>query len=124
METHTFDASAEPLGRMASRIATILMGKHHPSVQHHVKEPIRVVVTQSDRVRLSGRKWDQKLYHRHSGYLGKLKTFTADWVRQHDSRRLVSLAVWGMLPKNKLRRRLIKNLVIYKGEMHEKEPRS
>lgn len=116
METYTFDASKEPLGRIATKIAVLLMGKHRPSFEHHRKEAVRVVVTNSNRIQLSGRKWKQKMYYRHSGYLGNLKSLSAEWMLGRDSRRLIYLAVWGMLPKNKLRKQLIRNMVIYKNE--------
>lgn len=119
METHTLDASGEPLGRMASRIAAILMGKHRPSFERHRQEATRVVVTRSDELRLTGRKWDQKRYYRHSGYLGHLKEETARELASRDSREIVRRAVMGMLPKNRLRKRLIKNLAIYKGNAPE-----
>lgn len=115
METHTFDASKEPLGRMATKIAVLLMGKHLPSFEHRTIAPIRVIVTHSDNILLTGRKWQNKRYHRHSGYIGNLKEFSADEIRRRDSRKLVRLAVMGMLPKNKLRRKVITHLAIYKG---------
>lgn len=113
---HTFDASKEPLGRLATKVAVLLMGKHRPSFQRHVKEPTGVVVTHSDQLVLTGRKGAQKKYYRHSGYLGHLKTLTADKMRERDSRQIIRIAVLGMLPKNKLRQHLIKQLAIYKGD--------
>lgn len=114
METYTFDASKEPLGRMASRIAVLLMGKHRPSFKRHVKTPPRVIVAESDRLVLTGRKGIKKTYYRHSGYLGHLREFSADQMRRRDSREMVRRAVSGMLPKNKLRKQLLKQLIIYK----------
>lgn len=116
METHTLDASREPLGRLASRAALLLMGKHRPDFQKHVKPAVRVVVTESDRLVLTGRKWYDKTYYRHSGYIGHLREFSAAEVRRRDSREMVRRAVMGMLPKNKLRSALDKKLVIYKGK--------
>jgi len=115
METHTFDASKEPLGRMATKIAVLLMGKHRPSFERRTVTPVRVIVTHSDDIVLTGRKWQNKRYHRHSGYIGNLKEFSADEMRRRDSRKLVRLAVIGMLPKNKLKRRIITHLTIYKS---------
>ena len=115
-ETHTFDASREPLGRLAKKVAVLLMGKHRPSFQHHQKEPVRVIVTRSDNVVLTGRKGQQKMYRRHSGYVGHLKEFTADWMREHDSRVMIREAVSGMLPKNRLRKQLLKYLEIHRGD--------
>lgn len=114
-EIHTFDASQETLGRLATKVAVLLMGKHRPSFQHHQKLPVRIVVTKSDDVKLTGRKGQQKMYRYHSGYVGHLKEFTADWVREHDSRVLIQEAVSGMLPKNRLRKQLMKQLVVFKG---------
>ncbi|OHA08766.1 MAG: 50S ribosomal protein L13 [Candidatus Sungbacteria bacterium RIFCSPLOWO2_01_FULL_60_25] len=116
VETHTFDASREPLGRLATKVAVLLMGKHRPSFQRHQKQPVRVVVTRSDAVMLTGRKEQQKMYRRHSGYVGHLKEFTADWMREHDSRVMIREAVSGMLPKNRLRKQLMKQLEIHKGD--------
>ncbi len=115
METHILDASKEPLGRLATRAAVFLMGKHRPDFARHQKQPIRVVVTESDRVVLTGRKMESKMYYRHSGYIGHLRQFSAGEIKNRDSRRLVRKAVLGMLPKNKLRRVLDKRLVVYKG---------
>lgn len=116
METHILDASKEPLGRLATKAAVFLMGKHRPDFVKHIKQPIRVVVTESDRVLLTGRKMQNKMYYRHSGYIGHLKQFTAEEMKNRDSRLVVRAAVRGMLPKNKLRRALEKRLVIYKGK--------
>lgn len=117
MTMHIFDASKEPLGRLATKVAVILMGKNSASFERHRKNPVEVVVTRSDDLVLTGRKGEGKKYYRHSGYLGHLKTFTADKMRERDSRVMVRLAVSGMLPKNKLRQRMIKQLKIYKGDV-------
>lgn len=116
METHTLDASKESLGRIATKAAVFLMGKNRPSFERHLKPPVRVVVTASDRLVLTGRKWDGKRYYRHSGRIGNLREFTARQMRERDSRELVRLAVRGMLPKNRLRRVLLRRLEIYRGE--------
>ncbi len=116
METFTFDASKEPLGRIASKAAIVLMGKHRPTFEKYRKIPIKVVVTNANRLVLTGRKEAEKRYYRHSGRIGNLREFSAGWMRGHDSRELVRLAVLGMLPKNKLRSQMIKNLTIYKNE--------
>lgn len=119
METHTLDASTKPIGRIATEAARLLMGKHRPSFQKHIRPAVRVAVIQSDKLVLTGRKWRQKTYHRHSGYIGNLKTFSAEWMRDHDSRQIVRLAVSGMLPKNKLRARMMYNLRVYPGAAPE-----
>ncbi len=120
METHTFDASQEPLGRMATKVAVLLMGKHQPSFERRRKAPVRIMVTESDRLVLTGRKGTTKTYHRHSGYLGHLREFSAEEMRARDSRKMVRQAVAGMLPKNKLRKQLLKQLFIYKGAPAQK----
>ncbi|MEK9148168.1 MAG: 50S ribosomal protein L13 [Patescibacteria group bacterium] len=116
METHTLDSSKAPLGRIASQAARLLMGKHRPTFQRHKVLPIRVIISHSDNIVLSGRKWKQKKYYRHSGFIGKLREFSAEELRDRDSRQILRHAVMGMLPKNKLRSRIIKNLIIHKGE--------
>lgn len=119
METHTLDATKEPLGRLAVKAAVFLMGKHSPDFERHRKKPIRVIVTGSDGLILTGRKWSQKRYRHHTGYIGHLKDFSASEMRERDSRRIVRQAVLGMLPKNKLRSQLDKRLLIYKGRAPE-----
>lgn len=114
-ETHILDASKEPLGRLASKAAVLLMGKHRPSFERHRKEPVRVVVIHAERAVLTGRKWREKRYFRHSGYIGNLKAMSAAELRARDSRELVRRAVRGMLPKNRLRTQLMKNLRIHRG---------
>lgn len=114
MQTLTLNASKQPIGRVATQAAVFLMGKHHPSFEKYTKEPYRVVIIQSDALIMTGKKLLQKKYYRHSGYLGNLRTFSAEWMKKHDSREIVRHAVLGMLPKNKLRKELMKRLVIYK----------
>lgn len=116
MRTHILDASSATLGRVASQAAQLLMGKNRPDFERHVKEPVRLTIVNSDAIIFTGKKWADKKYYRHSGYLGNLKEITAGRMRRTDSRRLMRLAVRGMLPKNRLARKMIKNLEIYKGE--------
>ena len=115
METHTLDASQQPLGRLAARAAVLLMGKHRPTFRPHRTAGERVIIVNADRLRLTGRKWREKRYFRHSGYIGNLRETTAAELVRRDSRLLVRRAVSGMLPKNTLRPRRLKNLSIYKG---------
>lgn len=91
------------------------MGKNRPTFERHVKKPMSVAVINSDSLVLTGRKLKQKVYYRHSGHLGHLKETNAERAKKNDSRRIVRKAVMGMLPKNKLRDIMIKNLKIYKG---------
>lgn len=121
METYVLDASENSLGRIAAKAAILLMGKNRPTFERHVKKPVTVIVKKSDELRLTGRKWQQKIYYRHSGYLGHLKETTAEKMKKKDSRRMVYAAVMGMLPKNKLRARMIKNLKIFKGDLTPKK---
>ena len=99
---YVVDASGQTLGRMASRIAVVLRGKHKPQFTPHVDTGDYVIVINADKVRLTGRKLDQKEYYRYSGYLGGLKRRTARQVLDEDPERVVMQAVRGMLPKNKL----------------------
>ena len=114
-ETHKLDASKEPLGRVASKAAILLMGKHQPSFERNKIALVQVVISNSDRLILTGKKELSKMYRRHSGYIGNLKEFNAEWMRGKDSREMLRLAISGMLPKNKLRNQILKNLTIYKG---------
>jgi large subunit ribosomal protein L13 len=117
-EWFVVDASEHTLGRLASQIATILRGKHKPTFTPHVDTGDFVIVTNASQVRLTGRKLDQKLYHRHSGYPGGLRSIDARTVREDDPERMIQQAVKGMLPKNRLSRQLIKKLKVYAGSEH------
>ncbi len=115
------DADAQVLGRMASKIAMRLRGKHLPIFTPHVDTGDFVVVVNAEKVLLTGRKMDQKVYYRHTGYMGGLKSTTARKLSQEFPERLIQKAVWGMLPKNRLGRQLIKKLKIYRGAEHPHE---
>ncbi len=112
------DASEFELGRLATRIAVILRGKHKPTFTPHVDTGDFVVVVNAEQVRLTGRKLDQKHYHRYSGYPGGLRSIDARTVREEDSERMIRQAVRGMLPKNRLSRSLISKLKVYAGAEH------
>ena len=112
------DAEDRILGRLASQIAMRLRGKHLPTFTPHVDNGDFVVVVNADKVRLTGRKWDQKNYYRHSGYLGGLKTTPAKKMLAEHPERIVQFAVRGMLPKNRLGRKLMKKLKVYCGPDH------
>ena len=116
MDTYTLDASKEPLGRIATKAAVVLMGKNKPTYERRLAPAVKVIVTNADRLILTGRKELQKRYYRHSGRIGNLHEYTAEWMRAHDSRRIIRLAVSGMLPKNKLREPMLKNLMIFKKQ--------
>ncbi|MGV8074843.1 MAG: 50S ribosomal protein L13 [Syntrophobacteraceae bacterium] len=115
------DAEDKVLGRIATQIAMRLRGKHMPQFTPHVDSGDFVVVVNAEKVRLTGRKWDQKVYYRHSGYMGGVKATTARKLNQEHPERMIRLAVWGMLPKNRLGRKLIKKLKIYRGAEHPHE---
>jgi large subunit ribosomal protein L13 len=112
------DAADQVLGRLASKAAWILMGKGKPSYTDFLDTGDFVVVVNAGKVRLTGKKWDQKTYRRHSGYPGGLRETTAKQVMQKDPRRLVEAAVKGMLPKNKLGSKLFRKLKVYAGDQH------
>ncbi len=112
------DAQGQVLGRLASRIASLLRGKVRPQFTPHLDTGDFVVVVNAGQVRLTGRKLDHKFYYRHSGYLGGLKTTTARQLLQRKPEEVLRQAVRGMLPKNSLGRHLLKKLKIYAGGEH------
>jgi large subunit ribosomal protein L13 len=112
------DAEGEILGRLATRIATALRGKHKPTFQPHVDTGDFVVVVNAGKVKLTGRKLEQKEYYRYSGYPGGLKVRTAGDVLVEDPTRVITQAVKGMLPKNRLARQVIRKLKVYASADH------
>ncbi len=112
------DATDQVLGRLASRIALLLMGKRKPEYTPHLDTGDFVVVVNAEKVRLTGKKLDQKMYYRHSGYPGGLKVRTARQMLQSHPERVIQLAVKRMLPKNRLGRRMLKRLKVYAGPVH------
>ncbi|MBN1138122.1 MAG: 50S ribosomal protein L13 [Anaerolineae bacterium] len=115
---YVVDAQGQTLGRLASKIAPILKGKHKPTYTPHLDCGDFVIVVNVDKVRVTGRKLDQKIYYRHSGYLGGLRSINLrDQLARHPDRVLLA-AVKGMLPKNRLGRQMIKKLKLYAGEAH------
>lgn len=114
---HT-DAEGKVLGRLATRIAVVLMGKDRPDYTPHVDTGAYVVVTNAERVRLTGKKPSQKTYHSYSGYPGGLKTYTIEQMLQKHPEDVVRHAVRRMLPKTKLGRQMLKKLKIYRGPVH------
>ena len=115
------DAEGQTLGRMATRIATVLRGKHKVTFTPHVDTGDYVIVINADKVALSGDKMDSKKYYRYTGYFGGLKSKTAREVVATEPERLVTQAVKGMLPKNRLGRQVIKKLKVYAGSEHPHE---
>jgi large subunit ribosomal protein L13 len=115
---YVVDASGAILGRLASAVAARLRGKHSPLFTPHVDTGDFVIVINADKIRLTGKKWVQKLYQRHSGYIGGLKTASARELMEKRPEELIRRAVKGMLPKNKLGSRLYTKLKVYKGGEH------
>lgn len=112
------DASKIPLGRVATEVSKLLVGKHKPTYSPNIDGGDNVIVINSDKVKLTGNKLDQKMYYRHSGYPGNLKSLSAKQIMQKDSTRLVKYAVKGMLPKNKLQSARLKRLRVFKNDKH------
>jgi large subunit ribosomal protein L13 len=112
------DARDKVVGRLATQIAMRLRGKHKPIFTPHVDTGDFVIVVNADKVRLSGAKWNDKTYYRHSGYVGGLKETTAKKMLEKKPENILKLAVRGMLPKNSLGRRQLKKLKIYSGVEH------
>jgi len=115
------DAEGEVLGRLASKVAKLIRGKHKPNFTPHVDCGDNVVVINAEKIQLTGKKWTDKTYVRHTGYPGGQRTLSATEVFQKDPIRLVENAVKGMLPKNKLGRAIYKNLHVFTGAEHNKE---
>ena len=115
------DADGETVGRICSRIASVLRGKHKPSYTPHVDCGDYVVVINAEKIRFTGQKADQKLYLRHTGYPGGQRKRVAKELLQDRPERVVEIAVKGMLPKNKLGRAMYKKLFVYAGTEHPHE---
>ena len=112
------DATDQVLGRFASEVARLLRGKHKPEFTPFLDTGDFVVVVNAKRVRLTGRKQLDKVYYRHSGHPGGLKSETAAEALEKYPERVIERAVWGMLPKNRLGRRLLRKLKVYAGPEH------
>lgn len=118
---YVVDAEDLVLGRLASEIATRLRGKHKPVYSTFMDTGDFVVVLNAGKVRLTGKKWDDKVYYHHTGYIGGIKDETAAKLRDRKPEELVYRAVKGMLPKNSLGRQQLKKLKIYAGAEHPHE---
>ncbi|MFC2020529.1 50S ribosomal protein L13 [Chloroflexota bacterium] len=115
---HLIDASDEILGRLATRVAGLLMGKHKPMFSRHLDTGDYVVVINAEKVRVTGNKAKQKLYYRHSGYPGGLKSISFEKMMQTHPTRAIEYAVKGMIPHNRLGAQMIKKLKVYVGDVH------
>ena len=112
------DAADQVLGRLATEVASILRGKHKPDFTPYLDTGDFVVIVNAERVRLTGAKLDDKVYYRHSGRPGSLKSETARERLDKYPERVIQAAVWGMLPKNRLGRKLLRKLKVYSGPEH------
>lgn len=115
---YVVDANGKTLGRLATQVASVLRGKHNPFYTPHVDCGDYVVVINAEKIVLTGNKWDDKTYYRHSGYPGGLKERSAKEVMQKFPTRMVESAVKGMLPKSTLGRAMYRKLFVYAGEEH------
>ena len=117
-EWHVIDASGKILGRLATQIASLLMGKHKPIFCRHLDIGDFVVVINAEKVRVTGTKAKQKLYYRHSGYPGGLKSTSLEKMMQTHPGRVIEYAVKGMLPHTRLAAGMMKRLRIHTGDSH------
>jgi len=115
---HVMDASDKVLGRLATRAAILLMGKHKPIFSRNQDTGDFVVIVNADKIRVTGNKAKQKVYYRHSGYPGGLKSITLEKMMQTDSTKVIEHAVKGMLPHNRLGASMMKKLRVYTGDTH------
>ena len=118
---HVMDAEGKILGRLASEIATLLQGKHKPIYVSHLNTGDFVIVVNAEKIRVTGKKLEQKVYYRHSGYHGGLKEQTLSELMSRKPTRAIRQAVKGMLPKNIMGRRMLARLKLYAGASHPHE---
>ena len=116
---YVVDATDVRLGRLASPVARILLGKHKPSYKPNMDSGDYVIVVNAKKIVVSGKKEKDKLYHKHSGYPGGLKTLTFSQMKERNPRKIIEIAVKGMLPHSTLGRRLFKKLKVYTGPDHK-----
>jgi len=112
------DAEGKTLGRLATEIARLLRGKHKRIFTPFLDTGDFVIVINAEKVKVTGKKMEQKLYRYHSGYLGNLREFTLKEMLQRHPEKVIEDAVWGMLPKNRLGRKLYRKLKVYRGPNH------
>jgi large subunit ribosomal protein L13 len=117
-EWHVIDASGQVLGKVATQAANRLMGKHKPLFSRHLDTGDYVVVINAEKVRVTGDKLKQKMYYRHSGYPGGLRSVSLEKMLQTSPARVIEHAVKGMLPHNRLEAQMMKRLKVYAGEAH------
>jgi len=117
-EWHLIDASDKILGKLATEVATLLLGKHKPMYSPNLDTGDFVVVINATKIRVTGNKMKQKLYYRHSGYAGGLKSISLEKMMQTHPTRVIEYAVKGMLPHNRLGAKMFKKLKVYAGDTH------
>ncbi|SRR5690554_3806988 len=115
---YVVDAEGQTLGRLASEVAAILRGKHKPTFTPHVDTGDHVIIINAEKIKLTGKKWTDKIYYHHSGHPGGLKKRTAKEMLERSPEKMLELAVKGMLPKNSLGRKMFKKLHVYAGSEH------
>lgn len=118
---YVVDAEGKTLGRLSSEIALRLRGKHKPIYTPHVDTGDYIVVINADKVAVTGKKTTDKMYYKHTGYIGNLKSFNFEQMQARAPGRVIELAVKGMLPKNRLGRAMIKKMKVYSGTEHPHE---
>ncbi|MCT4605173.1 MAG: 50S ribosomal protein L13 [Marinisporobacter sp.] len=118
---YVVDAEGKTLGRLASQVASILRGKNKPTYTPHVDTGDNVIIINAEKVEVTGKKMDQKMYRHHTGYVGHMKEMTYKQLLQKHPERIIEFAVKGMLPKNSLGRQMFKKLKVYTGTEHNHE---
>lgn len=113
------DATDKTLGRLSTEVASLLRGKHKPIYTPHVDCGDYVVIVNAEKIKLTGKKWDQKIYYNHSGYPGGLRERNAREIMDKFPTRMVELAIKGMLPKTSLGRQMFRKLFVYAGPEHK-----
>ena len=116
---YVIDADGKVLGRLAAEVAKLLKGKHKPTYSTHLDCGDHVIVINTDKMVLTGNKMEDKIYRRHTGYIGNMKEVSAKDAMAKDSTNVLMLAVKGMLPKNSLGRKMLTKLRVYAGNEHE-----
>jgi large subunit ribosomal protein L13 len=117
-EWHLVDATDKTLGRLATEVAHRLRGKHKPTFTPHMDTGDHIVIVNAEKIRVTGNKLDDKYYHRHTGYIGNLKSVKLGRLLETHPERVIQYAVKGMLPKNPLGRAMYKKLHVYAGPEH------
>jgi large subunit ribosomal protein L13 len=120
-EWYIVDGEGQTVGRLAVQIANVLRGKHKPTYTPHIDSGDNVIIINADKVVVTGKKFENKLYRHHTGYIGGIKTFTFRQMMDRKPERIMEIAVKGMLPHNRLGRQQIKKLHVYTGAAHPHE---